>query len=131
MTVSTFTITQPTQIHFGQGIINSLSTVINDLGGSKPLVVMDPGLVKAGQDSAVTGPLTEAGVDYVLYDNVDPEPGLKLADQGAKTAKENNCDCVIGVGGGSAMDVAKAISILLTNGGNHGVHFQNAFVAFN
>jgi alcohol dehydrogenase len=117
MTVSTFTITQPTQIHFGQGIINSLSTVINDLGGSKPLVVMDPGLVKAGRDSAVTGPLSEAGVDFVLYDNVDPEPGLKLADQGAKTAKENNCDCVIGVGGGSAMDVAKAISILLTNGG--------------
>ena len=117
MTVSTFTITQPTQIHFGQGIINSLPAVIAELGGTKPLVVMDPGLVKARQDIQVTSPLTEAGVEYILYDNVDPEPGLRLADQGAEIAKEKSCDCVIGVGGGSAMDVAKAISILLTNGG--------------
>ncbi len=117
MTVSTFTITQPTQIHFGQGIINTLPKIITDLGGSKPLVVMDPGLVKAGQDIPVTTPLTEAGIEFILYDNVDPEPGLRLADRGAEIAKENSCDCVIGIGGGSAMDVAKAIAILLTNGG--------------
>ncbi len=117
MSVSTFTITQPTQIHFGQGIINSLPTVISDLGAGKPLIVMDPGLVKAGQDTAITNTLTGAGMDFILYDRVDPEPGLRLADQGAETARENNCDCVIGVGGGSAMDVAKAISILVTNGG--------------
>jgi len=117
MTVSTFTITQPTQIHFGQGIINSLPSIISDLGGNKPLVVMDPGLVKANQDKPVTKPLTAAGIEFVLYDQVDPEPGLRLADKGAELAKKNNCDCVIGVGGGSAMDVAKAISILLTNGG--------------
>ena len=117
MTVTTFTITQPTQIHFGQGIINTLPSIVNELGGSKPLVVMDPGLVRANQDKPVTKPLTAAGIDFILYDKVDPEPGLKLADQGAELAKQNNCDCVIGVGGGSAMDVAKAVSILLTNGG--------------
>jgi len=117
MTVSTFTITQPTQIHFGQSIINTLPTVITELGGSKPLVVMDPGLIKDGQDIPVTTVLTEAGIDFILYDNVDPEPGLRLADKGTEIARENSCDCVIGVGGGSAMDVAKAIAILLTNGG--------------
>ncbi len=117
MTVTTFTITQPTQIHFGQGIINTLPSIISELGGSKPLVVMDPGLVRANQDKPVTKPLTAAGIDFILYDRVDPEPGLKLADQAAELAKQNNCDCVIGVGGGSAMDVAKAVSILLTNGG--------------
>ncbi len=117
MSVSTFTITQPTQIHFGRGIINSLAAVVSDLGGSKPLVVMDPGLIKAGLDVSITAPLTKAGVDFVLYDKVDPEPGLKLADQGAEVAKANNCDSIIGAGGGSAMDVAKAIAILLTNGG--------------
>ncbi len=117
MSVSTFTITQPTQIHFGRGIINSLADVVSDLGGSKPLVVMDPGLIKAGLDVSITTPLTEADIDFVLYDKVDPEPGLKLADQGAEIAKKKGCDCVIGAGGGSAMDVAKAISILLTNGG--------------
>jgi len=117
MTVTTFTITQPTQIHFGQGIINTLPSIISDFGCSKPLIVMDPGLVKANQDKPVTKPLTAAGIDFILYDRVDPEPGLKLADQGAELAKQNNCDCIIGVGGGSAMDVAKAVSILLTNGG--------------
>lgn len=117
MTVSTFTITQPTQIHFGQGIIASLPSIISELGGTKPLVVMDPGLVKAGQDSAITKPLSDAGLDYILYDKIDPEPGLRLADTGTELARDNLCDCVVGVGGGSAMDVAKAISILLTNGG--------------
>ncbi len=117
MTVSTFTITQPTQIHFGTGIITTLPSIIDDLGGTKPLVVMDPGLVKANQDKPVTKPLTAAGIDFILYDKVDPEPGLRLADQGTELAKDNGCDCVVGVGGGSAMDVAKAIAILLTNGG--------------
>ncbi len=117
MTVSTFTITQPTQIHFGQGIIDSLPSIVATLGGSKPLVVMDPGLVKAQQDTAITAPLTAAGLDFVLYDKIDPEPGLRLADTGTEIARNNSCDCVIGVGGGSAMDVAKAIAILLTNGG--------------
>jgi alcohol dehydrogenase len=117
MSFSSFTITQPTQIHFGKGIIKSLPAIINDFGGSKPLIVMDPGLVKANQDKPVTKPLTAAGIEFILYDQVDPEPGLKLADKGCVLAKEHKCDCVIGVGGGSAMDVAKAISILLTNGG--------------
>jgi len=117
MTVENFTITQPTQLHFGQGIINSLPAVIKEHGGGKPLVVMDPGLIKAGQDVQVVTPLNDAGIEYVLYDKVDPEPGLRLADQGAAIARENNCDCLIGVGGGSAMDVAKAIAILVTNGG--------------
>ncbi|RUM37037.1 MAG: alcohol dehydrogenase, partial [Desulfobulbus sp.] len=61
--------------------------------------------------------LKKNGIDFIIYDQIDPEPGLRLADKGAEIAKENGCDCVIGIGGGSAMDVAKAISILLTNGG--------------
>ena len=117
MTITNFTITQPTQIHFGPGIVNTLPAVLAEHSGSKPLVVMDPGLVKAGQDVQVLKPLTDAGISFILYDNVDPEPGLRLADQGAEIALEKGCDCVIGVGGGSAMDVAKAISILVTNGG--------------
>jgi len=117
MTIEKFTITQPTQLHFGQGIIDSLPAVLAEHGGGKPLVVMDPGLIKAGQDVQVLTPLTKAGIPFILYDKVDPEPGLRLADQGAEIARENSCDCLIGVGGGSAMDVAKAISILVTNGG--------------
>lgn len=78
---------------------------------------MDPGLVKAGIAARITAPLDGASIPYVLYDSIDPEPGLKLADKGCKLAKGKGCDCVIGVGGGSAMDVAKAVAILMTNGG--------------
>lgn len=112
-----FTITQPTQIHFGRETIRQLPQVIAQYGGSKPLVVIDPGLQKAGLDTNITAPLDDAGLPYTVYADVDPEPGLRLADQGAEIARSNGCDCIVGVGGGSAMDIAKAVAILLTNGG--------------
>ena len=103
-----FTITQPTEIHFGQGMIRNLPTVIKNHGGTNPLVVIDPGLEKAGIDKQVISTLEDDGMQFASFTQVDPEPGLKLADLAAKTAQENNCDCVVGAGGGSAMDVAKA-----------------------
>ncbi len=112
-----FTITQPTQIHFGQGMIRSLPDVMKDCGGTKPLVVIDPGLENAGIDKQIIDALNTAGVKSTIFSNVDPEPGLKLADLAADTARQNECDCVVGAGGGSAMDIAKAAAILLTNGG--------------
>ena len=114
--IQPFSITQPTEIHFGEGIISTLPEVIAKLGGTKPLLVIDPGLVNAGLDKDITSHLDTANIAYVTYDAIDPEPGLKLADKGTEIARQNNCDCVVGIGGGSAMDVAKAISILITNG---------------
>ena len=114
---SSFSIIQPTQLHFGCGEIANLATHIQNCGATKPLLVMDPGIVKAGLDETIRKPLDEGGITYVVYDQIDPEPGLRLADQGTEIARQEGCDCVIGVGGGSAMDVAKAIAILLTNGG--------------
>ena len=112
-----FIVTQPTRIQFGVGCISNLAKTVQDFQGSNVFLVVDPGLVKAGIVSQITAPLEAAGIPYTLYDNIDPEPGLRLADQGYQTAKTNGCDCVIGAGGGSAMDVAKAVAILLTNGG--------------
>ncbi|MDH4321893.1 MAG: iron-containing alcohol dehydrogenase [Desulfobulbaceae bacterium] len=117
MATQTFTITQPTKIHFGVGAIADLAGMVKELGGSKVFLVVDPGLKNAGLLERITAPLDKGKVAYVVYDQIDPEPGLKLADNGAKLAKKGKCDCVVGVGGGSAMDVAKAVSILLTNGG--------------
>ena len=112
-----FTVTQPTRIRFGVDAINDLPALVKELGGSKVFLVVDPGLIKAGLVERITAPLVKAKIAFELYDQVDPEPGLKLADNGAKLAKKAKCDCVVGAGGGSAMDVAKAVSILLTNGG--------------
>jgi alcohol dehydrogenase len=112
-----FTVTQPTRIQFGVGTIGNLGRTVQDFNGSNVFLVVDPGLVKAGIVNQITAPLDSAAIPYTLYDSIDPEPGLKLADKGYEIAKANGGDCVIGAGGGSAMDVAKAVAILLTNGG--------------
>lgn len=112
-----FIINQPTKIHFGNGSINRLGDVISRLNGSNVFLVADPGLKRSGITRQITAILKKNKIPHTLYDNVVPEPGLKLADQGAELAKKNKADCVVGVGGGSALDVAKAISIILSNGG--------------
>ncbi len=117
MSQKTFTITQPTQLVFGAGAIAGLADMVKEKGGSKVFLVIDPGLKAAGLLKQITAPLKKAKMPFEIYDKIDPEPGLKLADNGCKLAKKSGCDCVVGVGGGSAMDVAKAVSILLTNGG--------------
>ncbi|MGW8286700.1 MAG: iron-containing alcohol dehydrogenase [Desulfobulbales bacterium] len=112
-----FSINQPTRIIFGVDAVKQLSSLIKELGGSRVFLVVDPGLQKAGINKRIAAVLDEKKILYTLYDKVTPEPGLNLADQGLKLAKKNKADCVVGVGGGSALDIAKAISILLTNGG--------------
>jgi len=112
-----FSINQPTKIIFGTNSVKQLGNVVTELGGRKVFLVVDPGLKKAGIVEQISAVLTENEIPYILYDKVTPEPGLKLADQGMKLAKKNRADCVIGVGGGSALDIAKAVSILLTNSG--------------
>ncbi len=117
MPADNFSINQPTRIRFGENAISDLPELVKGFGAKKVFLAVDPGLGKAGLLDAVTEPLKKAKIPFELYDKIDPEPGLKLADSGAKLAKKTGCDCVVGVGGGSAMDVAKAVSILLSNGG--------------
>jgi alcohol dehydrogenase len=112
-----FTVTQPTRIRFGLNTVNDLAALVRELGGSRVFLVIDPGVVAAGLLEPVSASLAADKIPFTVYDQVDPEPGLKLADNGAKLARKGKCDCVVGVGGGSAMDIAKAVSILLTNGG--------------
>ncbi|OGQ96359.1 MAG: alcohol dehydrogenase [Deltaproteobacteria bacterium RIFOXYD12_FULL_57_12] len=117
MKTQSFTITQPTRIRFGVNAIADLGDLVKQAGGSRVFLVVDPGLKQAGITEKIIAPLKAAAIPFDIYDRIDPEPGLKLADAGAKLAKKAGADCVVGAGGGSALDVAKAISILLTNGG--------------
>jgi alcohol dehydrogenase len=112
-----FTVNQPTKICFGVNSTKQLGDVITQLKGNRVFLVADPGLKKAGIIKQITSVLNRRKIPFTLFDKVVPEPGLKLADQGMKLAKKDKADCVVGVGGGSALDIAKAISILLTNGG--------------
>jgi alcohol dehydrogenase class IV len=112
-----FSVNQPTRILFGVNAVNQIGDMISQLGGHRVFLVADPGLKQAGIIQQVADLLDKAKIPCTVYDKVTPEPGLKLADQAVLLAKKNKADCVVGLGGGSALDIAKAASILLTNGG--------------
>jgi alcohol dehydrogenase class IV len=113
-----FSFTGAKKIVFGNGSFQALVSHIQELNAKNPLVVMDKNLAKAGFQEAVADLLIPVGMKYTLYDKVEPEPRIELADEGAALAIKNKCDIVIGIGGGSAMDVAKAIAVLATNKGS-------------
>ena len=83
-----FSVNQPTKIHFGVDSIKQLGDVITKLNGSNVFLVADPGLKQAGIIKKIVSVLNKSKTPYTLYDKVVPEPGLKLADQGAKLAKK-------------------------------------------
>jgi len=102
---------------FGPGAIEHIAEECKALNASSALVVMDNQLFKTGMGSRITQILKKGRVKTVAYPEVTPEPDPALADAGARIAKKEKVQCVIGVGGGSTMDVAKAIAVLVTNKG--------------
>ncbi len=105
------------EITFGVGSVTRLGSAVRKTGGKKVLVVVDPGFAKTGSFTRVIQSLEREGLSFVLFDQVEPEPRTVVADQGGEVARREGCDFVLGVGGGSAMDTAKAAAVLATNGG--------------
>lgn len=108
----------PTQIEFGQGAIDRLPEFVKDLGGARVLIVSDPGVHRAGLVDRLQSILTSASIFSTPFLDVESDPATRSVDDGAAYGKSNGCDVVVGVGGGSALDAAKAIGLMLTNGGN-------------
>ena len=108
----------PTVMKHGLGAINALADEVKSLGMKRPLLVTDPGCVRAGLLDQAIAPLRAANVDYVVFDRVAPNPGIALVDEGAAVYASEGCDGLIGLGGGSAMDTAKAIGVVASNGGS-------------
>jgi alcohol dehydrogenase len=113
----TFSFTGAKKIVFGNGELLKLAGHIRDLHAKNPLVVIDKNLAKTNLLEKIEKILLPEGIKVTVYNKVEPEPPIELADEGARLAVKNKCDIVIGVGGGSAMDVAKAIAVLATNKG--------------
>lgn len=110
----------------GKGCLKEIGPYIQELNLQKALVVTDKFLVKSGIAGKLLAVLDEAGIDYVVYDEVKPNPTCKNVHDGVDFLKAHNCDYLISIGGGSPQDTAKAIGIVATNGGHiaeyEGVH---------
>lgn len=113
----TFSFTGAKKIVFGNGSFEELVEHIKESGGDNPLIVLDKGLSETGFRQRVSGLLDLGAMKYAIFDKVEAEPALELADEGAEMALKNKCDAVVGIGGGSAMDVAKAVAVLVANKG--------------
>jgi alcohol dehydrogenase class IV len=102
---------------FGSGAVNQVGTECKSLGASRVLLVMDRTLAQTDICSRIQESISKSRLKTFLYPEVTPEPDPKIADLGAELAIKEKVNCVIGVGGGSTMDVAKAIAILTKNEG--------------
>ena len=102
-----WTFTSP-EIVFGEGALSTL----DDLHGNRALIVTDRKLVELGLIEAVTRHLEQAGIAYGIFDEVEPDPSLRTVRAGADVALRLEPDWIVGLGGGSPMDAAKAIWIL-------------------
>ncbi len=101
----------------GAGALEKVPETIKMNGFKKPLIVTDKGIVKAGLSKQVEDVLTAAGIQYALYDETVANPNEKNAEDSFAMYEKEGCDCLIGLGGGSAMDAAKGCGILATSGG--------------
>jgi alcohol dehydrogenase class IV len=105
------------EIIFGRGSLNQLGQCSRRMGGDKVLLVTDPGIVDKGWVDEALGYLKQEGLSTVVYDNVVTNPRAFQVEQGALEYSRNECDVIVAIGGGSPMDTAKGIAILVSNKG--------------
>jgi len=115
-------------IEFGIGVIRNLPEYINRLNVSKLLVVSDKGLVSSGAIDKVFDVLKIAKIEYTLFDGVQPNPLDTNVMDGLEVYKKNKCDAILGIGGGSPIDVAKAIRVIANHPGHIRDYFSPAIV---
>jgi lactaldehyde reductase len=101
--------------YHGHGAIENVVPEALNRGFKKALVCSDASLIKFGVTAKVTDLLDKAGIAYTIYDNIKPNPTIENVTSGVKAAKEAKVDFIIAIGGGSSMDTAKGIGIILTN----------------
>ncbi len=106
-----------TRVAFGPGSLNRLGELARELGGRRVLLVTDPGLEAAGHPQRACASLRGAGLDVAIFDGVEENPTTRHVEAGLAVAQTHQSDLLVAVGGGSAMDCAKGINFLMTNGG--------------
>ena len=101
--------------YHGAGAINAIADEINARGFKKALVASDPDLIKFGVTKKVTDVLDNAGIAYDVFSDIKPNPTIENVQAGVAAFKASGADCIVAIGGGSSMDTAKAVGIIITN----------------
>ena len=101
--------------YHGAGAIKEIPGEIQLRGYKKVFVCSDPDLVKIGVTAKVTDLLDEAGIDHALYSEIKPNPTIQNVVDGVEAFKAAGADCIVTIGGGSSMDTAKAIGVIINN----------------
>jgi alcohol dehydrogenase class IV len=106
----------PNGILFGFNTVNKVGELARKLGGKNALLVTDAGIVQMGFPALVKETMEKEGIKVHIFDKVEPEPHIETANALYEATRQESFDLVVGLGGGSAMDMAKLVSIAATNG---------------
>lgn len=101
--------------YHGAGAINEIAAEVKGRGFKKAFVCSDPDLIKFNVTKKVTDVLERAEIDYEMYSEIKPNPTIENVQTGVEAFKASGADCIIAIGGGSSMDTAKAIGIIIKN----------------
>lgn len=101
--------------YHGKGAVAQVAEEIKARGFKKAFVCSDPDLIKFGVTDKVTSVLENSSIDYELYSDIKPNPTIENVQSGVQAFKDSKADCIVAVGGGSSMDTAKAIGIIIAN----------------
>lgn len=113
-----YTCMQNVKLLVGENCHEQMGEALSEAGYKKAFVVYDAGVKAAGIIEKVINSLEKSGIVCVEFDKVLPDPPAEVVNEGAAVCVQEGCDCVVGIGGGSAIDTAKGINILRVNGGN-------------
>lgn len=115
--IANFEFVLPTKIKFGTGISGQIGKELKALEKSKPIIITDKGLLKAGVVEKITNALEKEGIEYTIFDGIEPNPRDITVQKAYDAAKAFGADVLIAIGGGSSMDTAKGVGVLMTHGG--------------
>ncbi|MBQ3952839.1 MAG: iron-containing alcohol dehydrogenase, partial [Ruminococcus sp.] len=101
--------------YHGKGAIKEIPAIAKAKGFSHVFVCSDPDLLRFGVTAKVTDLLDEAGIAYTIYSGIKPNPTIENVKDGVEAFKACGADSIITIGGGSSMDTAKAIGVIITN----------------
>lgn len=118
MDVSTYNLFVAGRVSFGPDVSGRVGELAKNLGASRAVLVTDESMERLGISDRIAGIMEKEGIETCIFAGVEPEPSVETTDAVAMLAREHDCQLVVGLGGGSCMDVAKAVSVLITNEGS-------------